>query len=152
MQTADLPCCGMHCFPLPGNDRGGFMQSVIVASEKLKLYGELDRLCKYVGYTDEWRDAFWQSLLENADVYEEFLYYMEHQDFLDKASVQGYTLTDLFIWEMRKYNVRRDRSKNGPECDKHAMLLETFDTMMKMKRDQAKMQWSMEMNNGMDVS
>ncbi|MCR4691557.1 MAG: hypothetical protein K5739_09455 [Lachnospiraceae bacterium] len=126
------------------------MASLIFESEKMKLFSELTRLCGYVGYRDDWRDRFWNDLLANPDIYAEFLYYMDHQDFLDEAKVGGYTATDFFIWEMRKYNVRTDRGKNGADCDKYAMLLETFDSMMQKKKDQSSITWSMEMRSGCD--
>lgn len=134
------------------------MQPIIIASEKLKLYKELCRLCEFVGYTDEWRDRFWEDLLQEEEIYKEFLYYMEHQDFLDEYKVEGMSVLDIFVWQMRKFNLRLDRGKNGEECDKMAMLLETFRYMIDMKRkeespeksDGQGCRWSMEMRNGMD--
>lgn len=130
--------------------RGEAVQPIIIASEKIKLYSELSRLCEFVGYTDEWRDAFWEDLLQEAGIYKEFLYYMEHQDFLDEYKVEGKSVLDIFVWQMRRFNLRLDRGKNGKECDKMAMLLETFRYMIDMKRNGGGIEWSMEIKNGMD--
>lgn len=138
----------MSCVPKRG--RWIDMRQIIIAGEKLKLYGCLKETCKYVCYTDEWRDRLWEDLLANPPIYREFLYYMEHQDFLCQCTVNGYSIIDIFIWEMRKYNVRTDRGKNGADCDKTAMLLEAFRTMIDMKGNGARIEWSMEMRNGMD--
>lgn len=144
------------------------MQPIIIASEKLKLHSELCRLCEFVGYTNAWRDTFWEDLLQEEGIYKEFLYYMEHQDFLDEYKVEGMGVLDIFVWQMRKFNLRLDRGKNGEECDKMAMLLETFRYMIDMKRGAGENPageatgesdrrgayksptWSMEMRNGMD--
>lgn len=126
------------------------MQPIIIASEKLKLHKELCRLCEFVGYTDAWRDAFWEDLLQEPEIYKEFLYYMEHQDFLDEYKIEGKGVLDVFVWQMRRFNLRLDRGKNGEECDKLAMLLETFRYMIDMKRNGGGIEWSMEIKNGMD--
>lgn len=124
--------------------------SIIIASEKIKLFSYLSEMCEYVRYTEEWRDAFWNKLLENEAVYQEYIYYAEHKDFLLDTKVNGYSVIDILVWEMRKYNVRMDRGKNGEDCDKEAMVLEAFNTMLDMCNKTANVEWSMEMRNGMD--
>lgn len=124
--------------------------SIIIASEKIKLFEHLCKVCEYVAYTDEWRDNFWNRLLLNDAVYKEYLYYAEHHDFLMEVKIDGYSIIDILIWEMRKYNVRMDKGKNGADCDKEAMVLEAFSTMMDMCENAQKIEWSMEMRNGMD--
>ena len=126
------------------------MSSIIIASEKLKLYSYLEEMCKYVSYSDEWRDTFWNRLLNNEAVYQEYLYYADNHDFLLNTKVDGYSVIDILIWEMRKYNIRTDKGKNGADCDKEAMGLESFSTMLDMIDNSAKIEWSMEMRNGMD--
>lgn len=124
--------------------------SIIIASEKIKLFDYLCKVCEYVFYSDEWRDRFWNRLLLNDAVYKEFLYYAENHDFLLEVKVDGYSVIDILVWEMRKYNVRMDRGKNGSECDKEAMVLESFSTMLDMCENAQEIEWSMEMRNGMD--
>ncbi len=125
------------------------MSSIIISSEKLKYYDEIVRMCEYAQYQDAWRDQFWQDLLLNDGAYKELLYYLEHQDFLEEYKVNGYSVLDIFVWQMRRYNIRLDRGKNGPDCDKIAMLLESFRCLMDMKEG-SDINWSMEMKNGMD--
>ena len=126
------------------------MSNLVIAGEKLKLYEYLTSLCAYVQYTDEWRDQFWERLLKEEKIYLEFLYYADHQDFQCKCKIDGYSVIDILVWQMRKYNVRTDRGKNGADCDKMAMVLESFRTMLDMVQNGSKIEWSMEMNNGMD--
>ena len=97
------------------------------------LFEVVEAWADYAGYTVEWADKFWQDLLLNKEVYEEFLYYIDHNDFLCKYSFNGQYITDIFIWEMRKFNVRTDRGKNYSDCDKTEMVLNAFRTMLDMK-------------------
>ena len=124
--------------------------SIIISTEKIKLYERLSQICEQIGYTDEWKDDFWLKLLENPDVYEEFLYYAQNGSFLCRNKVGDQSVVDITVWEMRKYNVRRDRGKNGPDCDKTAMVMEAFSSMMKLKEDPDAMMRRLESNGGMD--
>lgn len=124
--------------------------SLIIAGEKIRLFTFLADMCDYIGYTEAWRDSFWEDILKNEYIYQEFLYWADHQDFLLKCKVGGNTIIDILVWEMRKYNVRTDRGKNGKDCDKQAMIMEAFREMLDSYSDGAKLEWSMEMRNGMD--
>lgn len=128
------------------------MGNIIIASEKLKLFDLVEKWAEYAGYSKEWADDFWQDLLLNNEVYEEFLYYVDHEDFLCKYAYNGQYITDIFIWEMRKYNIKTDRGKNYADCDKVEMVLNAFRTMLNMK-DQSQGQKvinAMENKNGGD--
>lgn len=126
------------------------MNNIIIASEKLKLYDLVNKWAGYSGYTNEWADKFWKDLLLNSEVYEEFLYYIDHEDFLCKYSYNGQYITDIFIWEMRKYNIKTDRGKNYADCDKVEMILNAFRTMLDMKDNGEKVVNDMENKNGGD--
>lgn len=109
------------------------MGNIIIAAEKLKLFELVEKWAEYAGYSKEWANDFWRDLLLNNEVYEEFLYYVDHEDFLCKYSYNGQYITDIFIWEMRKYNIKTDRGKNYADCDKVEMVLNAFRTMLNMK-------------------
>lgn len=119
------------------------MRQIIVAQEKLKLYDRLSGMCEAAGYVLQWRDTFWKRLLGAPQVYREFLYYAEHQDFLCGCTIDGYSITDIFVCQMRQYNICTDRGRNGSDCDKFAMLLESFSTMLDMQEKGVKLEWSM---------
>lgn len=126
------------------------MGNIIIASEKLKLFEIVENWAEYAGYTKEWTDKFWADLLLNKEVYEEFLYYVDHEDFLCKYSYSGQYITDIFIWEMRKYNIKTDRGKNYADCDKAEMVLNAFRTMLDMKENSQRVIDAMEQKNGGD--
>lgn len=126
------------------------MNSLVIAGEKIKLYDFLRNLCHETGYSEEWCDEFWEDLLLNQAVYREFLYWADNDDFLLGCKVGGNTVIDILVWEMRKYNVRTDRGRNGSDCDKKAMVLESFREMLSSYKDGARLECSMENRNGMD--
>lgn len=126
------------------------MGNIIIASEKIKLFELVESWAEYAGYTKEWTDDFWRDLLLTPEVYEEFLYYVDHNDFLCKHSYNGQYITDIFIWEMRKYNIKTDRGKNYEDCDKAEMVLNAFRTMLDIKENGEHVINSMENKNGAD--
>lgn len=126
------------------------MGNIIIASEKLKLFELVENWSEYAGYSKEWMDSFWMDLLNNREVYEEFLYYVDHNDFLCKYSYNGQFITDIFIWEMRKFNIKTDRGKNYEDCDKAEMVLNAFRTMLNMKESGDRVIDAMENKNGGD--
>lgn len=126
------------------------MGNIIIASEKLKLFDLVEKWAEYAGYSEEWCSKFWQDLLLNHEVYEEFLYYIDNEDFLCKYSYDGQFITDIFVWEMRKYNIKTDRGKNYADCDKVEMVLNAFRTMLDMKENSKRITDAMENKNGGD--
>lgn len=123
------------------------MRQIIVAQEKLKLYDRLSGMCEAAGYVLQWQDTFWMRLLGAPQVYREFLYYAEHQDFLCSCKIDGYSIIDIFVCQMRKYNICAQRGASASDCDKIAVLLESFSTMLDMKEKGAKIEWGTDMKN-----
>lgn len=129
------------------------MANIIIASEKIKLFEIVKSYSEYAGYTDEWAEEFWQDLLLNKGIYDEFLYYIDKNDFLCKYSIDGQYITDVFIWEMRKFNIKTDRGKNYADCDKAEMILNAFRTMLNMAKNNEnknRVKNAMENKNGGD--
>lgn len=109
--------------------------SIVVDTTKFKIRGYLDDLCRYAGMSPEWTDDLWMELIADAELYEEFIYYLEHHTFLDKMKVEGYELSDIYVWQMDKYNLIREIGKNPENCNKETIVMNAFMTMSKMKKD-----------------
>jgi len=127
------------------------MPGIVIAGEKIRLFEYLQEICEYIGYEEEWCDSFWEDLLLSEPVYREFLYWADHQDFLLQAKVNDNTIIDILVWEMRKYNVRTDRGKNGQDCDKTAMVMNAFREMLDAINDGAKLTFDIENRNAGDM-
>ena len=81
------------------------MSGILYDARKIKAYEALLELCELAGETQGWGDALWEELLHDEELMEEMVYYLEHHNLLGKASCEGYTLIDLFVWEMDIYNL-----------------------------------------------
>ena len=106
------------------------MKGILYDARKVKAYKSLIALGEYAGQEKEWTDALWAELLVVPDLYAECIYYLENHGFKDEFKCRGYSLTDLYVWQMNRYNLIRDFGKNTSECNKETMVLRSFRTMV----------------------
>ena len=57
-----------------------------------KAYQWACALCRYAGENEAFLQDFWQRLRQSENVYREFTYYLEHQNFLCEYTVEGYSV------------------------------------------------------------
>ena len=100
--------------------------------EREKAYAWAGALCGYAGADREFLEDFWGRLTADEEIYEEFVYYLEHQDFLCKVKIEGYGLVDLMIFQSAYYTDKaedlheRERSikaARGRILDRNAVVL-----------------------------
>ena len=76
--------------------------------------------------------AFLSTLRE---CYDAFVYYLERHALPDMPKCGAYSLTDCYVWQLERDNLRRDTGKNTARCDKEDMVLRSFMMMADMLRD-----------------
>ena len=103
--------------------------ALIIDGSKLKVFEYFHQLCDYAEWNQESRDFLWKKLLINESLYNEFVYYLEHHEFCGKLSFHGYSLIDLYVWQMDRYNLIHDIGKNTGNCNKEDLVLKAFYTM-----------------------
>ncbi len=111
------------------------MNGIIYDARKIKAYECLLALGKYAGKEEQWLGVLWECLLSDKGQMREFMYYLDHHTFCDEDRCKGYGLTDLYVWQMDRYNLIRDIGKNTECCNKEAMVLNAFRAMQQMKKD-----------------
>ncbi len=92
-------------------------------------------LCRCAEQDEAFFADFWERLSADEEVLAEFSYYLEHQNFLCKANVDGYTVVDIMVWQMDHFKAQMDRGKYEMRENGDTMLLMAFDTFLKMKQD-----------------
>ena len=109
--------------------------NIIIATSKIKACGFFYELCDCCGYDRQWTDALWGDIVTTPGLYEEFAYYAANHTFRDQYSISGYSLSDLYVFQMNRYNLIREIGKNPPECNKERMVLNAFRMMADMRAD-----------------
>jgi hypothetical protein len=102
---------------------------------KEKAYEWAKALCYYAGENQQFLDEFWEMLTQSEGVYQEFLYYLEHQNFQCAYKIKGYSLVDIMIWQMDHFKAQLDRGRDDMKNNGDKMLLMAFDTMLKMEKN-----------------
>ena len=102
------------------------MANIVLDGSKIKVYGMLQNLCDYCNEKDSWCDELWGYMLQNDELYKEFVYFIVNRSLMGKMNVEGYTLIDLYVKQIDMYNVRNDLGKNPIFCMKEDMVLRSF--------------------------
>ena len=102
---------------------------------KEKAYEWAKALCYYAGKDETFLNEFWQALTQSEGVWDEYIYYMEHQDFKCAYQVKGYSLIDIMIWQMDHFKAQLDRGMDDMKNNGDKMLLMAFDTMLRMGKN-----------------
>lgn len=108
---------------------------IIIETSKIKVCEFFYELADYCGYDRQWSDNLWSEVILNQELYEELVYYLENHTFKDLINIQGYSLSDLYVFQMNKYNLIREIGKNPVECNKERMVLNSFYMMCQMIKD-----------------
>lgn len=126
------------------------MTGILYDARRIKAYEAMAALCEYAGENRAWCDTLWAELVLDAELFEELVFYLENHALLDKVKCAGYGLTDLYIWQMNRYNIIGDTGKNTAACNKERMVLHAFYDMVAMKKDPAVYVKRMTLGRGMD--
>lgn len=105
------------------------MNDIILSSEKLKAYEGFMILGEYADRDLNWLNELWERIVLNNALLDEFIFYLEHHTFADKLNCMGYTMSDIYVFQMNRYNLVRDSGKNTSACNKESMVLGAFYDM-----------------------
>lgn len=111
------------------------MNGIVYDARRVKAYEGLLALGEYAGNEEKWLERLWEGLVLDGAMMKEFMYYLDHHTFCDEDVCRGYGLSDLYVWQMDRYNLIRDIGKNTSVCNKEALVLNAFWNMLQMKKD-----------------
>lgn len=126
------------------------MAGILYDARRIKAYEGLLALGEIAEETKQWCDELWEELVFDAELLDEFVFYLEHHCLKDSVHCEGYGLTDLYIWQMNRYNLIGDSGKNTDACNKDRMVLYAFRDMIDMKKEPAVYVKKMTMGRGLD--
>ena len=119
-------------------ERSENVPNIIYDATKVKICQGFYDICSYAEFDREWTDELWKDIVSSREIYEELVYYIEHHTFMDKVKTAGYSLSDLYVWQMNRYNLVREIGKNPITCNKERMAMRAFRTMVDMQHEPEK--------------
>lgn len=126
------------------------MQGIIYDASRVKVCQGLYDICQYAEFDREWTDELWRDIICSREIYDELVYYIENHTFMDKVKISGYSLSDLYVWQMDKYNLVRELGKNPRTCNKERMVMRAFRAMIDMQKEPEKYKKRLEEGRGED--
>lgn len=127
------------------------MANIILDSRKLMVYEDLKYLCEYTGKKPGFCDSLWNELLKREALYEEFLFYIDNHCINDKLSVSGYSITDLYVYMLGRFNLLNDTGKNTAACSRDSVILDCFSLMAELMDNPEETIKRLEAGGGMDL-
>ncbi|MCR5405799.1 MAG: hypothetical protein K6E88_03355 [Lachnospiraceae bacterium] len=95
-------------------------------------------LCEYSNKGEDFLEEFTGKLKSSPALYKEFIYYIEHQDFLCEMNIEGITVPDILVWQVDKFKAGIDEGRFELKYNPDAMLLAAFNTMYDVEKDPSK--------------
>ena len=126
------------------------MPGIVYDASKIKVCQGFYEICDYAGLLGDFADGLWRDILLHPQVYEELVYYIEHHTFSDKVKVCGYSMCDLYVWQMSRYNLIKDTGKNSKTCNKEKMAMQAFRTLLDFMENPAEYRKKFANGQGMD--
>lgn len=126
------------------------MQGIVYDASRIKACKAFYEICDYAEFSRDWADALWTDILLNPQIYEELVYYIEHHTFLDRMKVRNYSLCDLYVWQMSRYNLIKDTGKNPRTCNKEKMAMQAFRSMVDLLANPSEYEKRLKYGQGMD--
>lgn len=110
------------------------------------------KLAECAGQSREQAEAFAMKLEEYEDIREELCYYYEHQNFLCKYQVAGYTIVDILVWQVDHFKAFLDRPDEMNRYNQDRLVWSAFHTMMEMKEHPENYQRKLQEETGTDFA
>lgn len=127
------------------------MTEIFYDGSKLAVFEKLRLLCVSVDLDKAWMEELWSGMLEQEAMLGEFIYYLKYHTFQDQYKVMGYSLTDLYIYQMDRYQLLADKYPGSPECSRERLVLKAFWYMMMLIREPDKYLRRMQDGRGRDI-
>lgn len=108
-------------------------------------------LAERAGERPEYGEKLWQGIRASNGLLQELAYYHDYRKFLCRYQVAGYTLADVLVWQVDHFKLYMDRPDDMNRYRQQRLLLESFETMLRMERDPAPFVEKMRGETGTDI-
>lgn len=126
------------------------MQNIQETETEQASYKWAKALCACAGESEEFLERFWCALQNSPSIFDEFVYYLKHQNFSCKYKVAGYSIVDIMVWQLDHFKAQLDRDRYDMKNNGDRMLLMAFDTMLKMENQPERYVYLMQSETGTD--
>ena len=128
-----------------------YNSDIILNTSKMKMYHTIHEIGASLSLSSEFIDEIWSGIALNEGLYDEFLYYISNKELLGTFSYEGFTLFDIYFYELRRFNLSHDIGKNPTSCDKDEIVFRSFHSMVGFLKDPISFKDKYSKGFGMDL-
>ena len=103
------------------------------AMETLENY--VNELSSRAGEGDDYASDLWGRIKKSTGVLKELAYYHDYGKFWGEYKVEGYSLTDILVWQVDHFKAYLDRHDEVNRWHPEKLLLHSLDIMLCMEED-----------------
>ncbi len=103
--------------------------------ERQTLKARVIQMAAACGETEDFVRDFLNDLVCDDGILEEFVYYLNENNFLCREKIAGYSVVDILVFQMDHFKATMDRAENGMKTDGNKMVLRAFRTLLNMRKD-----------------
>ena len=116
-----------------------------------ELHRFVAELSQKAGESEEYGEQLWQRIRQSGGLLQELAYYHDYGSFLSQYKVEGYTLTDVLVWQVDHFKLYMDRPQDMNRYRQERLLLSAFDTMLRMEKEPGTFADKMRGETGQDI-
>ena len=90
-------------------------------------------LAAAVGKSPQEGADFWNVLVKDEEILEEFDYFYTNRDFLCKHKVAGYSVADILVWQVDHFKAYLDRHLEVNRYDRDKLVFHSFEVLLQMR-------------------
>ena len=127
--------------------------------QNIRLQKAMDTLHNYIlalalkaGKEDSYGEKLWEEIRSSNGLLRELAYYHDYGKFLCEYQVEGYSLTDVLVWQVDHFKLYMDRGEEMNRYHRERLLLSAFETMVEMKKNPAPYLRKLEGESGQDAA
>lgn len=98
----------------------------------------VDEMTEAAGLDKAFADSFYERIMKDKGLLDEFVTYLQTQKFTCENKVAGFSIVDILIWQQDHFKAFLDRGDEVNKFNECEMILKAFDNFMNMKEDPQK--------------
>ena len=100
-----------------------------------EMYDYTVNLCQGAGRDEAFLKEFLRRIEEEPELYKEYEYFMNNNDFLCELKVKTMTVVDILIWNIDRFKAALDEGKFSLKYNRDDMVLMAYYTMYDVMHD-----------------
>ena len=91
------------------------------------------KACNQAQLSEEFTNSFINKINKYSEIKEELLEYLVNGNLIGKENVKGYTVFDIYVWQINHFKANLDYAKAQVGSDTMEQIICAYDVLLNMK-------------------